>query len=92
MAFADNIPPPPETEKHTPTSPRPDNGVRDENNTKKKSRFGWGARNEETHSDPSKRHSGSDEGSFTKRRKWTMGMLNDKETDEVPGTLHIKKT
>lgn len=27
-----------------------------------------------------------DEGSKAKPEKWSMGMLNDKETDEVPGT------
>lgn len=28
-----------------------------------------------------------DDGNKAKPKKWSMGILNDRETDEVPGTL-----
>lgn len=50
------------------------------------SRFNWTRWSRPAQDDDAeKENSMSDEGSFKRPKKWAMGMLNDKETDEVPG-------
>lgn len=53
-----------------------------------KSRFGWiGSRKREQRAAKSSAQDSDMESVVKRPSKWTMGMLNDKETDEVPGSI-----
>jgi len=76
-----------DSEKTNPTESLPTHTGTEQPNGKKRSAWKpWSGRGQEDNSN--KRDSmRSDEGSLKRPKKWTgLGMLNDKETDEVPGT------
>lgn len=77
---------PSDREKPTTTAPVSDNTGNAQTTTGSRlGRMPWASRTQG--GDGLDRNSNSDTGSLNKRpRKWTMGMLNDRETDEVPGT------
>lgn len=88
MSSTQNRTPQEDSEKTNPSNSLPTHTGTERLNGKKRSGWKpWGGRGREDDNNNNKRDSmRSDEGSFKRPGKWTgLGMLNDKETDEVPG-------